>query len=233
MLRLQFRMPLVGVFATLIDEVDGIETVELDNCIPMCGGRALVFLTLTCPEACDVPAALSEVSELSVRHCAPGPEAERHHLLAAAAFEPSVLSTVVGEGAVPHWLVGDRGRADIDAVVSVDDWNQLRDLASAIETTYGAFELRGTTELERPGYPLGRDKFEWSLRGQLTADQVEVLRTAYEMGHFAVPQQATSEEVAAALDIGRSTLSERLRRAQNGLLRSLFSGPDPDLDGRG
>lgn len=225
-------MPLAGLFATLIEEVDPAETVELDNCIPMCGGRAMAFLTLTCPGGGDVPGALSEVSELAVRHCAPSPEGESYHLLATAAFEPSVLSTVVGEGAVPHCLVADRNRADIDAVVSVDDWSQLRDLASAIEATYGAFDLRGTTELERPGYPLGRDKFECSLRGQLTADQVEVLRTAYEMGHFAVPQQATSEEVAAALDIGRSTLSERLRRAQNGLLRSLFSGPDPERDGR-
>jgi len=229
MLRLEFRMPSAGLFERLRQHLDPVETVELDNAIPLCGGRALASLTLCCVAPCDPARTLVGVAGLSVRHCAPSAcDGHRYHLLAAATFEPSVLSTVVAEGAVPHRLVG--GSDGIEGVVSVDDWNQLRDLAAAIEDAYGAFELRGTTELERPGYPLARDRFERGLRGFLTADQIEVLRTAYEMGHFAVPQQATSEEVAEALGIGRSTLSERLRRAQNGLLRCLFSGPGPGPD---
>jgi predicted DNA binding protein len=132
-----------------------------------------------------------------------------------------VFASVVAERAIPYRLVADGRR--LRAVVAVEDWSQLRDLAATVEREYGGFDLRRTTELERPGGPLGRDDLEYGIRGKLTADQLEILRTAYEMGHFAVPQQATSTEVAEALDIGRSTFSERIRRSQNNLLRVLFS----------
>lgn len=222
MLRVEFQLPVDGHLATVAERVSRVDTVELDNVVPMCDGAALFFLTVSCTEPVDVAGSLAEATDLTVRHCSRIQEAPlMSHVLVAAAFERSVLSTVVDEGAVPHRFVAAADR--IDGVVSVDGWDQLRALATAIEDAHGVFDLRGTTELDRPGYPLGRDKFEYGVYDALTADQLEVLRTAYEMGHFAVPQQATSEEVAEALDISRSTLSERLRRAENDLLRLLFS----------
>lgn len=215
-------MPMTGLFSAIVDAVDDLETLEFDNVVPMCDSRVMVFASLSGPDGLDVAGALDGLPEVSVKHCSTTPAAPGlYHVSFAADFGDSVLSCVGAQEAVPHRFVADGHR--IRAVVTVEDWGHLRDLAGAIEREYGSFDLRGTTELDRPGYPLGRDKFEYGIHGKLTADQLEVLQTAYEMGHFAVPQQATSEEVAEELDIGRSTFSERLRRSENNLLRILFS----------
>ncbi|MFB6168956.1 MAG: helix-turn-helix domain-containing protein [Haloferacaceae archaeon] len=220
MLRLEFQMPADGLLLAIADTV-GADTVEFDNVVPMCADRIMVFASLTVPGDRDVAAALDGVSDIAVKHCSATSEAGLYHASFVTDFDESVVASVVSEEAVPHRFVGTED--EISAVVTVDDWNQLRDLAATIEREYGIFDLRGTSEIERPGYPLGRDRLEYGVRGKLTPDQLEVLRTAYEMGHFAVPQQATSGEVAEALGIGRSTFSERVRRSQNNLLRVLFS----------
>jgi predicted DNA binding protein len=221
MLRLEFQMPLDGWLATLAEAVPNLRTVEFDNVVPTGDGEAMLFVSLACTRETDVDGAINSLPGVSVEHCTGVGGASLYRVAFVAAFDDSVLASVVAHGAIPHRLVTD-GR-HVQAVVTVDDWNGLRDLADAIEREYGRFHLQRTTELEQPGYPLGRDKFEYAIRGKLTADQLEVLRTAYEMGHFAVPQQATSGAVAEALGISRSTFSERVRRAQNTLLRVLFS----------
>ena len=61
----------------------------------------------------------------------------------------------------------------------------------------------------------------------LTDPQREALRTAYEMGYFEYPRDANASEVAAALDIQRSTFTEHLNAAQSKLLDELqFASPD-------
>jgi predicted DNA binding protein len=55
----------------------------------------------------------------------------------------------------------------------------------------------------------------------LTDRQREALVTAYEMGYFDVPRGASLDEIAAALDISASSLSERLRRAQTHLVEEI------------
>lgn len=62
----------------------------------------------------------------------------------------------------------------------------------------------------------------WIDRGQLTDRQREVLATAYDMGYFEYPRQANATDVAEALDICPSTLTEHLAAAQSKLLGDLF-----------
>lgn len=222
MLRLEFSLPSAGVVGSVFDAASDAESVEVDNALPMGDGRAMQFLTVSCRTAAADTAAIAESIDGQVMYAGSAvDDRTTRHFLVVVDFATSVLSCLVGEGVVPHRLLARRGRTE--AVVTVNDWTYLRDLASTVEAEYGGFDLGRTTELDRPGYPLGRDKFEYSIRNHLTGDQVDVLRTAYEMGHFAVPQQATSTEVASALDISRSTLSERLRRAQHNLLWALFA----------
>jgi predicted DNA binding protein len=58
---------------------------------------------------------------------------------------------------------------------------------------------------------------------RMTDRQREALLTAYEMGYFDIPRNATLTEVATALGITAPSLSERLRRAQTRLIeRSCF-----------
>jgi hypothetical protein len=54
--------------------------------------------------------------------------------------------------------------------------------------------------------PLGADLV-------LPGEQQVALETAMEMGYFETPRATTMEEIASALDVPRSTLSYRLRRA--------------------
>lgn len=53
---------------------------------------------------------------------------------------------------------------------------------------------------------------------ELTDRQREVLETAYDEGYFEVPREATTEDVATALDVDASTVTEHLQRAERNLL---------------
>lgn len=52
----------------------------------------------------------------------------------------------------------------------------------------------------------------------LTDRQRYVLETAYEIGYYEVPRKASSETVAAELDLESSTVAEHLQRAERNLL---------------
>jgi hypothetical protein len=63
----------------------------------------------------------------------------------------------------------------------------------------------------------------------LTDPQREALRTAYEMGYFAIPRTASLDDVADELGITASSLSERLRRAQTHLVETTVASTWPPL----
>jgi hypothetical protein len=220
-LRTEFRIPADGWLGSLA-AVEGVQSVELDSTVPMGEDRVKVFASLTC-ESVDPASTLAGLS-ITVEDCRAVDASGRHRAVFVADFRGSVLSTVVTEGAIPCRVVARDG--EVRAVVTVEDWEHLRRLAAVLEGEHGEFVLQGTTELGGPGYPLGRDDLAATVRGTLTDDQIEVLRTAYEMGHFAVPQQSTSEAVAEELGVARSTVSERLRRSQESLLAVLFGDRD-------
>jgi predicted DNA binding protein len=54
----------------------------------------------------------------------------------------------------------------------------------------------------------------------LTPEQRETLVTASELGYFAVPREATVEDIAERFDISANSVSERLRRAHDALVRN-------------
>ena len=53
---------------------------------------------------------------------------------------------------------------------------------------------------------------------ELTDRQREALRTAYDMGYYEVPREATTEDVAAEFGVDSSTVAEHLQRAERNLL---------------
>jgi len=59
-------------------------------------------------------------------------------------------------------------------------------------------------------------------RGKLTDRQLEALRTAYEMGYFERPRGANATEVADALGVSPSTVTEHLLAAQSKLFRDVL-----------
>jgi predicted DNA binding protein len=59
----------------------------------------------------------------------------------------------------------------------------------------------------------------------VTHPQREALRTAYEMGYFAVPRKASLADVADELDVSKTSVSERLRRGHARIVESyLYDG---------
>lgn len=83
---------------------------------------------------------------------------------------------------------------------------------AALEETPGSYELLSlvrTTETD----------------GLVTARQREVLETAVRAGYFEVPRACTLEDVAAELDVDKSTVSGVLRRGQSRIVRWFLSDP--------
>lgn len=54
----------------------------------------------------------------------------------------------------------------------------------------------------------------------LTAEQHEALVVAAELGYFSVPREATVEDIADRLDISTNSVSQRLRRGHDALVRN-------------
>lgn len=71
-------------------------------------------------------------------------------------------------------------------------------------------------------YPVGPESPAPEARWDVTPAQAAALRTALELGYFAVPKEVTAAEVAAELGISKSAFLERLRRGQAGLFEQLF-----------
>lgn len=85
----------------------------------------------------------------------------------------------------------------------------------AIADALEAYEDAGVSpDLRRLGtYDGRRDPLE-----ELTDRQEEVIRTAYDAGYYEVPREASTEEVAAELEVDSSTVAEHLQRAERNLL---------------
>lgn len=60
----------------------------------------------------------------------------------------------------------------------------------------------------------------------LTDRQREILETAYSMGYYAVPREATTADVAATVGVDPSTVTEHLQRAERNLLGQLLGEGD-------
>jgi len=73
-------------------------------------------------------------------------------------------------------------------------------------------------------HPLGATEGDatGARRWSITPAQEEALRTALEMGYFAVPRETDASEVAAALDVSKSAFLERLRRGHRALLEQVL-----------
>lgn len=58
----------------------------------------------------------------------------------------------------------------------------------------------------------------------LTERQLEVVRTAYDLGFYEIPREASTEDVATELGVDPATVSEHLQRAERNLLAEALPG---------
>jgi len=116
---------------------------------------------------------------------------------AIAESKATILEAVSDDGKFWELKVLFPGR---DALSAFHDRCRSRDISFRLDRVY------------RPEDPEERGEYE------VTEDQREGLRAAYDAGYFDVPRETTLTELADSLDISRNALSARLRRGQRNLL---------------
>lgn len=220
-LRTKFRIPPTSVLANFEEWTTSGGRVELDNAMFAGDGKWFEYLTLVSKPAIDEAtiAAADGVERVSVETI-DAASGTRNVLVLVEESSPFVVTTLTGNGAVPHRIYLEDGRMTV--VASVQDWTHLKDVADVVEERYSAFELSGTTEVDGIGYPLGSEQLQFTFHGKLTETQLRTLRVAHRMGFFEVPREATAQEVADRLDVSQSALSEKLRRIHQDLCEFLF-----------
>ncbi len=129
---------------------------------------------------------------------------------------PCVCDAVERFGAPLSDIRAEDGRLVL--TFHADDVAAVREVVDHVDETYGDVTLRS---LGHDGDAGEREAVVVD-RGRLTDRQREVLETATEMGYFEYPKGANASEVAAALDISVSTLSEHLAAAQSKVLGDLL-----------
>lgn len=89
----------------------------------------------------------------------------------------------------------------------------------AIFDTINEFKAAGVSpELRKLGSYGGPKE----LIDALTDRQEEVIQTAFDMGYYEVPREASTDQVAAELGLDSSTVSEHLQRAERNVLRQVL-----------
>nr|WP_169732158.1 helix-turn-helix domain-containing protein [Halostagnicola larsenii] len=83
--------------------------------------------------------------------------------------------------------------------------------------------------LSQVGSPSAWPSAELSQKN-LPYDQRQAIEVAVECGYYGTPREASLGDVAAALDLPKSTLRYRLRRAEEWLTNTVFSGSTHDTD---
>lgn len=110
-------------------------------------------------------------------------------------------------------------RGELTLVFHAADYEELRDIVAELRERFTDVDIKRF--VRSPTGEKTRDSV-FVDRSRLTARQLEVLETAYEMGYFERPRRANATEVAAALGISPSTFAEHLSAAQSKLFADIL-----------
>lgn len=164
-------------------------------------GNALLRFASTNP---GLPDALDADDRIRYLHRVRG-DRDDYRCLSTA---PCVLHDLVDAGLLVDTLRYRSGAATVTGAVVGHD--VLRGVLDTAGETVGVTLKRA--------HPLGDDEAPVADRWGLTPAQAAAIEAAHDAGYFAVPRDATAQDVADALDISKSAFLERLRRGQNRLL---------------
>lgn len=173
------------------------------------GGTDVVFVAV---EGGDADAVVEAVeADPTVTDAALTAESDdRHMLRVRPAGDVPELSSVLAEMGVR--VVHNRSDGDGWLLrLELPGREHLGELRSYCEAAGVDFRLE---RLFRPGEPASTDEFG------LTDEQRATLRTAFAEGYFEVPRRASQRDLAAALGVSESAVSQRLRRAVGTLVES-------------
>ena len=107
-----------------------------------------------------------------------------------------------------------------EVTVEIPPEAQPRAVVEAVEDRFPGADLRAYREHERPADT--RQDVRARIDDRLTDRQETALQTAIVGGFFEWPRDSTGEDLAATMDIGRSTFHQHLRAAQRKAFEELY-----------
>lgn len=169
-----------------------------------------VLLRFSAPAGTALAASLDNDDDIRYLHVASAGDRDNFRCLSK---HPCVVHDLVDEGFLVESMQYEHGRATMTGAVVGHDVLQgvMERAAETVGVTLRRLHPLSTEEEDAIGQGYG-----------LTPAQETALRTAFEMGYFAVPKRCTASEVAGALEISKSAFLERLRRGQSTLFDALL-----------
>jgi hypothetical protein len=204
------------------------ERIEFENAFYADEGNWIESLLVTARSPFDPESVVGELSRVELFHHERVSDSSVDHAsyrLTVVAQEPYpfLLGVILRGTAIPNRL--QLHDSSFNGVVTVKEWETFRALAERIEEQFGQFELLRVNQVETTGEPFGSGQLGRVLN-ELSQEQLTTLQTAHRLGYFDVPRRASAEDIATELGIAQSTLSERLRLAENRLFDLVFSGSE-------
>lgn len=171
--------------------------------------EALCELATTCPEVADAAVLTAD---------------ESTSLLECRLTGVSLVTKLANRGVRIRSMRANSGAGRIRVVVP--GGVSSRSIAELITDSCPSATLVASREYDRP--PRTDEEYRLSVEEGLTDRQLLALRKAYVSGYFDPKRRISGEEIAASMNISRSTFHQHLRAAERKLLGEFFEGGLPD-----
>ena len=130
----------------------------------------------------------------------------------------SMVATLAKRGAHIDSMAVERGVAELS--VEFPNRTDAREIVELLRERYPEIELAGRREREQPTDT--KRGFVADIEERLTERQLTALQKAYLSGYFDRNRATTGTELAASMEIDRSTYHQHLRAAERKLLDAFF-----------
>jgi hypothetical protein len=183
--------------------------------VQSCDGLGVGFVELYADDPgriCEDIAGYEDVQTVEVFH-----EDDDRALVQIEADAP-VLLGVLDRTGVPVEMPFEIADGEVDWTVTTTR-NRLSDLAAELDRS-------------EVGYMVEHVRDETSFDAVLTDRQQEVLNAAIDAGYYDSPRECTQEELAADLEMAKSTCSEILHRAEERVVKQFTDGDQPAFTDR-
>jgi hypothetical protein len=132
--------------------------------------------------------------------------------------DEAIVSILADSGALTRAITAEGGDARLELELSREA--DARGLVERLEDRYDGVELLAYRERDRPAKT--DREFVAALADDLTDRQQTALRNAYLGGFFDPSRSVSGDELAASMDVSRSTFHQHLRAAERKVFAELF-----------
>jgi PAS domain S-box-containing protein len=191
-------------------------TVEYLGAMQREDGRDVLTFALPGATVEDARAGASHLD--GIESLSPVAERESGVIVDVVPDRESIVAVVAGLGAKTEALVAREGEALLTCTLAATA--DIRGFVDSLSERYGRVELRA--KRERTDVEATPERFVDAVRERLTDRQATALHRAYVAGYFERPRETDGDDLAASMDITRSTFHQHLAAAQRKLLRAFF-----------